>query len=161
MNTKNKEIKTCVRCTPLVSIDLVVMDAEGKVLLGKRKNRPAQNLWFVPGGRILKNEPLREALSRISQNEIGIKIDHNEVRLAGAYDHMYEDNFFGEEFGTHYVALCCWYALPQSHLKESIEKAMLEQHEEVKWLAPPELLEDPHMHDHVKSYFTSECISKL
>ena len=45
--------------TPLVSIDLVVENEKGEILFGLRKNRPAKDYWFVPGGRILKNETLK------------------------------------------------------------------------------------------------------
>ena len=54
---------TVIDSSPLVSIDLVVLDREGNVLLGERLNRPAQGYWFVPGGRITKNESLADALT--------------------------------------------------------------------------------------------------
>ena len=41
-----------VRDAPLVSVDLIVRDAQGLVLIGLRQNRPAQGSWFVPGGVI-------------------------------------------------------------------------------------------------------------
>ena len=49
---------------PLISMDLVVRDMAGNVLLGKRLNRPAQGYWFVPGGRIRKGEHFDAAFSR-------------------------------------------------------------------------------------------------
>ena len=51
-----------IRHTPLVSIDLIVTRDDGCVLLGQRLNEPARNYWFVPGGRIYKDEPLAHAL---------------------------------------------------------------------------------------------------
>jgi colanic acid biosynthesis protein WcaH len=45
-----------VKRTPLVSIDIIVENRRNQVLLGLRKNEPAKGFWFVPGGRILKNE---------------------------------------------------------------------------------------------------------
>ncbi|MDP2000518.1 MAG: hypothetical protein Q8K22_13130 [Rhodoferax sp.] len=45
-----------VNHTPLVAVDLVLVRGGHEVLLGLRNNRPAQGFWFVPGGRILKNE---------------------------------------------------------------------------------------------------------
>lgn len=61
---------TIIACTPLVSIDLVVTNANGQVLLGQRLNRPAKNYWFVPGGRILKNESLAQAFKRLTRDEL-------------------------------------------------------------------------------------------
>ena len=61
-----------VRHAPLVSIDLILRDAQGRVLLGLRENEPARGLWFVPGGVIRKDETLDAAFSRIARNELGV-----------------------------------------------------------------------------------------
>ena len=60
-----------IEFVPLVSIDLILKDRQGQVLLGKRANRPARGYWFVPGGRIRKNEKIADAISRISRSELG------------------------------------------------------------------------------------------
>ena len=56
--------------TPLIAIDLVVTD-KNRILVGKRKNKPAQGTYFVPGGRICKEEPFDFAFARISNDEAG------------------------------------------------------------------------------------------
>ncbi|WP_338062250.1 NUDIX domain-containing protein [Vibrio variabilis] len=61
---------TVIESTPLVSIDLLIENSKGQVLLGLRNNRPAQGFWFVPGGRILKNEKLDDAFMRLCQEEL-------------------------------------------------------------------------------------------
>ena len=63
--------RTVVASTPLVSIDLVVRNPQGEVLLGRRLNRPAQGFWFIPGGRIRKNESLNAAFRRLSSSGAG------------------------------------------------------------------------------------------
>jgi colanic acid biosynthesis protein WcaH len=60
-----------VTLTPLVSIDLVVVDEEGYILVGKRTNEPAYGTWFVPGGRVNKDETLDAAFERIATDELG------------------------------------------------------------------------------------------
>ena len=60
-----------VNHTPLVAVDLVLVRGGQEVLLGLRNSRPAQGFWFVPGGRILKNEPRQAALARVAQDELG------------------------------------------------------------------------------------------
>ena len=62
-----------VRLTPLVAIDLIVRDSAGRVLLGERKNEPAKGSFFVPGGRITKNETLTAAFRRITRAELGVE----------------------------------------------------------------------------------------
>ncbi|HGY7193620.1 TPA: NUDIX domain-containing protein, partial [Escherichia coli] len=50
--------KNIIRNTPLISIDLIIQNEKDEYLVGKRNNRPARGFWFVPGGRILKDESL-------------------------------------------------------------------------------------------------------
>lgn len=47
-----------VRDAPLVAIDLLVRDPYRAVLAGRRRNPPAKDFWFAPGGRIRKGETL-------------------------------------------------------------------------------------------------------
>jgi colanic acid biosynthesis protein WcaH len=53
--------KTIIDTAPLVTINLLVPNFQGQILVGKRVNRRAQGFWFVLGGRILKIEYLAEA----------------------------------------------------------------------------------------------------
>jgi len=66
-----KQILNIIDSTPLVSVDLIIENPNKEILLGKRNNRPAQGFWFVPGGRIDKNEEIAGAIKRISTKEIG------------------------------------------------------------------------------------------
>lgn len=139
---------TVVGATPLVSIDLVIRNAEGQVLLGRRKNRPARGYWFVPGGRIFKNERVEQAMRRISQAEIGVAID--DANLLGVFDHIYPDNFWGEEVNTHYVVLGYTYLLPAG-----TEIAPDDQHDALQWWTVEALLDSPEVHENTKAYFRS------
>src|SRR5215475_10588347 len=70
-----------VRSAPLVSIDLIVRDPDRKVLLGIRNNEPAKNFYFVPGGRIRKDETLEAAFARIVAAETGFDATFDEARF--------------------------------------------------------------------------------
>ena len=95
-----------VRLSPMLSIDIVVRNPLGEVLLGLRANEPAKGTWFVPGGRVLKNESLDAAFERITRVELGVALDRADARLLGPYEHLYETNFANAPgIGTHYVAL--------------------------------------------------------
>src|SRR5262249_37570302 len=101
-----QDFENVIRLTPLVAIDFVVRSPQGKVLVGRRTNEPARNVFFVPGGRITKNETRSAAFQRISQEELGVKLNINEARFFTVNDHIYETNRFGKSgFGTHYVTL--------------------------------------------------------
>ncbi|MDB5978820.1 MAG: hypothetical protein JWR07_5580 [Nevskia sp.] len=133
---------------PLVSIDLIVRDSEGRVLLGLRRNAPARGYWFIPGGCIRKNETLDVAFTRIAMDELGVAARRADARFLGVYEHLYEGNA-GDlpGFGTHYVVL--GHALPEG----MIVTPPPEQHSEYRWLSVEALLADPQVHEYTKVYF--------
>ncbi len=96
---------TVISSTPLALIDLVVINERNQVLLGKRLNRPAKGFWFVPGGRIYKNERIDEAFLRITKAELGLELPISRATLIGPFTHLYDEFVFGEATSTHYVAL--------------------------------------------------------
>lgn len=141
---------TVLASAPLVSIDLIVQNSQGEVLLGERKNRPAQGYWFVPGGRILKNESLATAFKRLTLAELGVEFAISAATLQGPYDHFYTDSVFGDEPSTHYVAIA--YRLPVSQLNALPQ----DQHSNYRWFSVAALLADPLVHPHTKAYFANE-----
>ncbi len=148
---EKQQFLSIIDATPLVSIDLIIEDSQGRILLGKRVNRPAQNYWFVPGGRIRKNEPLAAAIARISGTELGHSISLTEATLIGAYDHIYNDNYHGVEgINTHYVAL--GYSLSVSPEFKIISDS---QHIEMRWWPRQELLSSCEVHANTKAYLSA------
>jgi colanic acid biosynthesis protein WcaH len=139
-----------VRLTPLVSIDLIVTDGNRRVLVGQRRNRPAQGTWFVPGGRIKKDESLDAAFTRIVNDELGIaSVERSASRLYGVFEHRYDDNFAGVPgITTHYVVLA--YAMP---LSATVPIGRFDQHSEYAWLLPDNLLLRDDVHENTKAYF--------
>ena len=65
------DFRRAVEMLPLVSIDLLLHDGQGRYLTGLRSNPPAGRLVRA-GGRIRKNEPLALALDRIAREELGL-----------------------------------------------------------------------------------------
>lgn len=140
---------TVIASTPLVSIDLVVVNTKNEVLLGKRLNKPAQGFWFVPGGRIQKNETLDIAFQRLTLNELGVKFSIEQAQLLGPFTHLYTDYVFGDDINTHYVAIA--YKLVVDI--EQLNLPMDYQHNQYQWLSPEILLNNDDVHLHTKWYF--------
>src|SRR5712691_12552854 len=92
----DQEFATIVRLAPLVSIDLIIRDSNRNVLVGVRNNEPAKNFYFVPGGRVRKDETLETAFARIVAAETGFDADFKHARFLGVYQHMYPSNRFGD-----------------------------------------------------------------
>jgi colanic acid biosynthesis protein WcaH len=140
--------KQVIASTPLISIDLIVRDSEQRVLLGKRRNRPAQTYWFVPGGRVLKDELLSDAFTRLALDELGVQQGLQQSTFLGCYEHFYSDNAFGDAGTTHYVVLA--YDLG---VIDCIAESFEEQHSESAWYQIKDMLSDPVVHQYTKNYF--------
>lgn len=133
--------------TPLVSIDLLVEDEQGRFLLGYRKNRPAQHYWFVPGGRIQKNESLASAFKRLTKQELGTEFSIEQATLLGPFDHFYDDCVFGSDISTHYVVIA--YKLKATDFPSLPDQ----QHSDYRWYPASEILLDANIHQNTKAYF--------
>lgn len=143
-----KTFETVVKHTPLVSIDLIVRNPSGQVLLGKRINRPAQGYWFVPGGRIDKDERFADAFARLTRDELNRQFSIEQAQFLGPYEHFYPDNFSGKTFSTHYVVLT--YELD---LDLNLDSLPDEQHNDYRWFDVPALVASDAVHQHTKDYF--------
>ncbi|MEZ9872015.1 GDP-mannose mannosyl hydrolase [Vibrio sp. 10N.261.51.C6] len=148
MKLELESFKTVVASTPLVSIDLIIKNEQGQVLLGERTNRPAKGYWFVPGGRILKDENFEQAFLRLTSVELGQEYSIASATFLGPYQHFYTDNFSGTDFSTHYVVL--GYELT---VDIDINDLPVEQHCAYQWWSVEELLDSEVVHQHTKGYF--------
>lgn len=145
-----EEFRFVVRATNIFALDLIINDSEGRVLIGLRNNPPAKGFWFVPGGRLYKNELLRDALLRLLRDETGFtKENVATIVLQGLYEHIYDDNVFGDpSFNTHYVIGACRVTLIGGTPYSSDY-----QHKLLKFVSIAELQADPLVHQFVKFYF--------
>ncbi len=136
--------KTVVDSTPLISID-ILLKKDGKVLLGKRVNKPAQGYFFSTGGRINKNETIDSAMVRIVKNELNIELKFM-PEFIGVFEHFYDDSMY-EDVSTHYVNIAYEYQV------EEIPDLPTGQHNKYQWFTIDELLESKQVHKYVKDYF--------
>ena len=149
MHLNPDDFHSVVRLAPLVSIDLIIRNARGEVLLGLRNNEPAKGLFFVPGGIIRKQERLHEAFARILKRETNYDAPLEDARLLGVYEHFYDANSFGDEnFGTHYVVLAHELKLADASALKSDA-----QHSEMRWWDERDLLASDQVHENTKAYF--------
>jgi colanic acid biosynthesis protein WcaH len=144
-----EDFAAIVRLTPLVSIDLIVRDATRRVLVGRRLHEPARGSYFVPGGRITKNELRAAAFRRVCRMELGRECEMTQARFIGTFDHVYPTNALGQPgFGTHYVVLAFELSFPDTDWV--LPK---EQHVDYLWATDAEILGHPEVHENAKAYF--------
>ncbi|MEL2239492.1 GDP-mannose mannosyl hydrolase [Leclercia adecarboxylata] len=152
MFLSQEDFATVVRSTPLISIDLIVENERGEFLLGQRTNRPAQGYWFVPGGRVQKDETLENAFARLTEAELGLRLPMTAGQFYGVWQHFYDDNFSGTDFTTHYVVLGFRLKVHQADLR--LPDA---QHDDYRWQTAEQLLASDNVHDNSRAYFLQQA----
>lgn len=146
----DKEFAEAVNALPLVSVDLVLVNTAGQMLLGLRRNAPARHWWFTPGGRVRKNEPFATCLRRVAMSELKLQErDVQGAQLMGVWDHFYEDSAYSLEVSTHYVNL------PHVlQLKQPLELDALpeDQHSGWRWQDTKDAAVADDVHPYVRVY---------
>jgi colanic acid biosynthesis protein WcaH len=149
--------RTVVASTPLISIDLLVSNSEGNILLGQRLHRPAQGTWFVPGGRIYKGESLDQAFKRITEAELGHLFLRQNSTMLGVYEHFYQDSVFGQGGdapSTHYIVITHQITLSA----EDTLSPPHDQHRLYRWWQRKDMAISDQVHPNSKAYLDA-CTS--
>ena len=79
----------------------LVSRKNGQILLIKRKQHPAKDQFWFPGGRIFRNESFEEAAIRLAKNEVGLTI--NNLKEIGTGNLKFSSDPFNHGCGTHAV----------------------------------------------------------
>ena len=66
---EQKLYDSIIEVLPIICVDGFIVK-DNKILLLKRNNYPALGEWWVPGGRVIKNETLNHAMLRKIKDEI-------------------------------------------------------------------------------------------
>ncbi len=147
---QDTDFVAAVGALPLVSVDLVVVNPAGQLLLGQRRNAPARAWWFTPGGRVRKNEPFVSCLQRVAVTELGLQASAVQgARLMGVWDHFYEDSAFSAEVSMHHVNL------PHVlRLERPLDMTALpsDQHSAWRWQDAAAAAEADDVHPYVRVY---------
>lgn len=78
----SKAVRLCV--------DLMIVSGGG-VLLGRRVHKPFQEMYALPGGRLLFGESIKDAIARKAKEEVGTAV--SDIKLQGVLE-------FPEEIAT-------------------------------------------------------------
>ena len=138
-----EKYKEIVELMPICCIDIVIINND-KMLLVKRKNEPEKGkLWF-PGGRLYKNEKLKDAALRIAKEEVGLTV--NIQKMIGAYDYMSDKtNLEGIKTGTHTPIITFL-----TKLNENQEVELDSNHSDFNWVDSIEENFDPYLKEVIK-----------
>jgi colanic acid biosynthesis protein WcaH len=148
-----EQFKSVVRDTVLVSLDLLLINERGEVLVGRRRHGPARDCIFVPGGRVMKGETMSAALRRVAMQETGLTLSSDEVVLQGVYDHIYADSCFDDPaISTQYVVIAC-----RCQVNSGQQIIADQQHESLHFMSIADLKANPEVHSYTKGYFQKDA----
>ena len=135
----NKEYKYILENMPVFCVDMILCK-DKKVLLAKRKNNPGKGKWWVPGGRILKNEKINDAVIRKMKEEMGIKAKIK--KDTGIYEYFSKSGFFPDLIsGTHNIAQVFVVEMDGENQRINLDS----QGVECKWISDVEESLDPYI----------------
>lgn len=81
-----------VELMPIACIDVVIHEGDYFVMV-KRNEEPAKGLWWIPGGRLLKDETMEEGAVRKAKEETGLDVEVE--RRIGVYDEFFDTSIQG------------------------------------------------------------------
>ena len=70
------------KTTPLVNVDLLIKDENGRTLLSWRSDQYCGKGWHVPGGIIRFKEMLETRIKKVAETEIGTNISFEPIPIA-------------------------------------------------------------------------------
>lgn len=70
------------RTTPLINVDLLIRDKNGRILLAWRDDQYCGCGWHIPGGIIRFKEEIGERIRKVSLSEIGTMVEYDPEPIA-------------------------------------------------------------------------------
>ncbi len=76
---------------PRLTVEVVIADPSRGVLLALRETGPCRGLWHLPGGTVRFGEPVRAAVARVADGELGVAVTATELLGFIEYPSHYEN----------------------------------------------------------------------
>ena len=70
------------KTTPLVNVDLLIRDENGRALLSWRNDQYSGKGWHLPGGIVRFKETLETRVKKVAETEIGVNISFDTIPMA-------------------------------------------------------------------------------
>ena len=102
------------RTTPLVNVDLLIKDEEGRTLLAWRDDMYAGTGWHLPGGIVRYKETFEARVRKVAETEIGTNVafDPEPVTMNQLIHHKHRNR-------GHFISILYRCALSRSFVTEN------------------------------------------
>lgn len=100
--TEKRIYADAVQNLPIPCVDVFLFNPSSKsYLLVLRKDPPAKNFWWPPGGRVYKGETLAECAKRKCREELGLKpTDVTAIKNLGVVETFFPDSAWNTQTHT-------------------------------------------------------------
>lgn len=98
---------------PRVGVGVIVVDSQGRILLGERCNSHGARTWGPPGGHLEFGETFEACAIREVQEEVGLEVEN--PKLIGFTNDVFEAE------GKHYVSFFLQVDLPLNQQIQVLE----------------------------------------
>lgn len=119
-----EDYKQILKSMPICCVDIILV-RDNKYLLVKRTKEPAKNLWWVIGGRLFKNETIKDCAIRKAKEEVGLNGEFK--KIMGVYETIFDKGPFG--FPVHTVNVMCLLKY------KSGDVTLDKNHSHLKWMS--------------------------
>jgi colanic acid biosynthesis protein WcaH len=109
---------------PIACVDIAIV-ADGAVLLVRRNDAPAKGQWWLPGGRVLKGEMMRDAAVRKARDEVGIECNAGPIIYTA--ETIFPDG--PESIPVHSINNCYFMYPKDPHLEIALDR----HHSDFMW----------------------------
>lgn len=115
MIISDTEYKKIMEYMPVVCVDGLIINENREFLLVKRKNEPLKNEYWLPGGRLHKNEKLEEAIKRKMTEELNIEVEI--IKSLGYFEEFFDNTVQEVNGGFHALSIVFLLKLKNANIK--------------------------------------------
>ena len=73
------EFESIFSRVPRLTVEVIIADPDTGVLLALRDIPPCVGLWHLPGGTVRFGEPIGDAVRRVAEDELGLRVEPSEL----------------------------------------------------------------------------------
>ena len=102
------------KTTPLVNVDLLIKDENGRILLAWRNDEYCGKGWHVPGGIVRFKENFKDRIKKVAETEIGVDLQFDPAPIA-----VNEIIIPERDIRSHFISLLYKCFLPSTFIPEN------------------------------------------